>query len=42
MPVPKNESDTPSISFRKESSVSGHAHLSPADANQSSVDTHMR
>jgi hypothetical protein len=38
----KHESVTPRISTYKESSVSGHAHLSPADASESSVDTHIR
>jgi hypothetical protein len=38
----KHESVTPHISTYKESSVSGHAHLSPVDASQSSVDTHIR
>jgi len=41
-PERKHESVTPSISTYKESSVSGHTHLSPADASQSSVDTHVR
>jgi hypothetical protein len=38
----KHKSITPRNSTYKESSVSGHAHLSPADASQSSVDAHIR
>jgi hypothetical protein len=38
----KHESVIPRISTYRESSVSGHVHLSPVDASQSSVDTHIR
>ena len=41
-PERKHESVTPSISAYRENSVSGHAHLSPAFASQSSVDTQKR